>query len=63
MFRALLTHIQEAPHKRHGILRASCLLAANRIAAWSSTPILLAANWHNTHAIYRAVCVAPPEYE
>jgi hypothetical protein len=44
MFRALLAHPQEAPHKRHLVycLRVLCKLAAPG-----------AANLHNTHAIYQ----------
>jgi hypothetical protein len=39
MFRALLAHLQEALHKQ--LHKDS-----------NGTPILVAANWHNTQAIY-----------
>jgi hypothetical protein len=52
MFRALLTHLQEALHKRH-------LLYAAPGLEFHSNPG--AANWHNTHAsVFR---VAPSEDE
>jgi hypothetical protein len=61
MFRALLAHLQEALHKRH-LVYCACYVGWlhqdwSRIVVGdtSSNPILLAANWHNTHAIYQVL--------
>jgi hypothetical protein len=67
MSRALLAHPQEVPHKRHLVycvhdMSVVCYqdwsyiayvlrqLVATRIGV--ETPILVAANWRNTHTIY-----------
>jgi hypothetical protein len=48
-FRALLTHLQESLHKRHLVFYVLPGLEWN---CTSSTPTLVAGNWHNTHTQY-----------
>jgi hypothetical protein len=57
MFRALLAHLQEALHKKNWyIVCVLCRLAATRVRV-SSIITLVAANRHNTHAIYQMLFV------
>jgi hypothetical protein len=58
VFRALLAHPQEGLHKQHLIYCVVfCQLEGTRIGTGasdtSSALTLVAANWHNTHAIYQ----------
>jgi hypothetical protein len=65
MFRALLSHPQEALHKRHflhyvRIMSAGCATIAVKLPSWQS--------WHSQLTLYAsnipsAVCLAPPEDE
>jgi hypothetical protein len=49
MFRTLLAHLQEALHQLYLVY---CVHVMS-VGCTSSTPILVAANWHNTHTIYQ----------
>jgi hypothetical protein len=57
MFRALLAHPQEAPHKRH-------LVYCVRISVGCGTVAASLQSWHRqltyARSIPRYVCVAPP---
>jgi hypothetical protein len=62
MFRALLAHPQEAPHKRHlvycvRVMSVGCATIAVKLQSWHSQLTFYARN------ISSAVCVAPPEDE
>jgi hypothetical protein len=67
IFRALLAHPQEALHKRH-LVYCGRVTSVDCYQDWSGadvgdtsfTPTLVAANWHNTHAIYQVSFVQRP---
>jgi hypothetical protein len=63
MFRTLLAYPQEVLHKRH-LVYCVRVMSVGYYQDWSgtgvfdsSTPILVEANWHNTHAIYQMLFV------
>jgi hypothetical protein len=62
MFRALLTHPEEALYKQHlvycvRVMSVGCAMIAVKLQSWASQMTL-----HAYH-IPSAVCVAPPEVE